>query len=127
MPLTSPVMEYIRQHRRAGDVLDVFDAAKPAFLYYAPQYHLDDMEHILGPASGWTEHWEDYEKDVERLRGKKRVWLLLSHLHDQEKFLVFLADKRGARLDAFKSVGAEVYLYRFDDNAPKTPGESVSR
>lgn len=122
-----PVMEYIRQHRQDGDVLYVFDAAKPAFLYYAPQYHLDDMEYVLGRAWGWTQHWEDYESDFDRLSGKGRVWLLFSHLHDQEKILVFLADKRGTKLDAFKSVGAEVYLYHFDDNPPKPSSESASR
>ena len=122
-----PVMEYIRQHRQAGDVLYVFDAAKPAFLYYAPKYHLDEMDHVFGHAWGWTQHWEDYESDFDQLSGKGRVWLLFSHLHDQEKFLVFLADKRGIKLDAFKSVGAEVYLYHFDDNQPKLASESASR
>jgi hypothetical protein len=72
------------------------------------------MNYILGAASGWTENWKDYEEDIDQLRGKRRVWLLFSHLHDQEKFLLYLLDSRGTRLDDFKSAGAEVYLYDLD-------------
>jgi hypothetical protein len=89
----------------------VFDAAKPAFVYYAPKYQLDKMNCVMGAASGWTQNWKDYENDIDGLRGRPRVWILVSHLHDQEKFLLHLLDTRGSRLDSLNEVGAAVYLY----------------
>jgi hypothetical protein len=106
-----PVMNYISEHRRQGDVLYVYDAATPAFLYYAPKYHLDKMNYVLGRAASGTENWNDYENDIDQLRGNGRVWFLVSHLHQQEKFLVYLLDHRGTRLDVFRSLGAQVHLY----------------
>jgi hypothetical protein len=104
-------MNYISEHRRQGDVLYVYDAATPAFLYYAPKYHLDKMNYVLGRAASGTENWNDYENDIDQLRGNGRVWFLVSHLHQQEKFLVYLLDHRGTRLDVFRSLGAQVHLY----------------
>src|SRR5712692_10219939 len=116
-----PVMNYVKEHGHEGDVLYVFDGAKPAFLYYAPKYRLNEMNYVLGRASAWTDHWEDYEKDIDQLRGHRRVWLLNTHIRGQEeKFFLYLLDRRGTRLDYFKSVGAIVYLYDLDQLKPST-------
>ncbi len=109
-----PVMNYVSEHQRQGDVLYVYDGATPAFLYYAPRYHLDKMNYVLGRAASGTENWNDYENDIDQLRGNGRVWFLVSHLHQQEKFLVYLLDHNGTRLDVFKSLGTQVYLYDFE-------------
>ena len=106
-----PVMNYISEHQRQGDVLYVYDAAAPAFLYYAPRYHLDKINYVLGRVSGWTQNWNAYENDVNQLRGHGRVWFLVSHLHQQEEFPAYLLDHKGTRLDLFKGLGAQVYLY----------------
>jgi hypothetical protein len=119
-----PVLSYVKANEREGDTLYVFDVTKPAFLYYAPKYGLDKMNYILGTVSGLkmpfgTQTWKDYADDIDGLQGRPRVWFLVSHLREQEKFLLYLLDSRGTRLDSFQAVGAGVYLYDFSQ--PRSP------
>jgi hypothetical protein len=107
-----PVMKYVQEHHLDGDVLYVYYDARPAFRYYAPRFSLNTVNLALGT----SDNWENYEKDLGQLRGHRRVWLLFSHSHagisiDEEQFFLYLLDRRGTRLDDFKSVGAAVYLY----------------
>jgi hypothetical protein len=111
-----PVLHYVEDHRSEGDTLYVYLGAQPAFRYYAPRFSLTQMNLVLG-ASG---DWENYEKDLDQLRAYKRVWLLFSHMNtstgiDEEKYFLYLLNKRGTKLDYFKSVGASVYLYDLDE------------
>lgn len=106
-----PVMNYISAHQQPGDVLYVYDAAAPAFLYYAPRYHLDKTNYVLGREAGWNQDWNAYQNDMNQLRGNGRVWFIVSHLHQQEEFPAYLLDHKGTRLDLFESLGAQAYLY----------------
>ncbi|HET8670675.1 MAG TPA: hypothetical protein VFM05_08645, partial [Candidatus Saccharimonadales bacterium] len=112
-----PVMNYTREHTRDEDALYVYNAAIPAFQYYAPRFGLDRLKLVLGAdAKG---NWENYEKDIEQLTDYRRVWVLFSHArtltgNDEEKFFLYLLNKRAAKVDYFKSHGAAVYLYNFD-------------
>ena len=110
-----PVIKYVENHRNEGDVLYVYSAAEPAFRYYAPRFSLSNLNLIHGSSN----NWEDYEKDLNQLRGHRRVWLLFSHSHtaaglDEEMFFLYLSNRSGTRLDSFQSEGAAVYLYDFD-------------
>jgi hypothetical protein len=68
-------------------------------------------------ATDWdNKSWNEYEKDIERLRSYRRVWFLFSHSRtlsgeDEEKIFHYLLDRRGTKLDSLKSAGAAVYLY----------------
>jgi hypothetical protein len=113
-----PVMNHIKEHEHEGDVLYVYHGAMPAFRYYAPRFYLSKMNLVWGISS--EDDWENYEKDIDQLRGDRRVWLLFSHSHtdtgvDEEKLFMYLLHMRGTRLDYFKSVGAAVYLYDLDE------------
>src|ERR1700730_5903765 len=113
-----PVMKYVQEHQLDGDVLYVYQDARPAFQYYAARFSLNKVNLVLGT----SDNWENYEKDLGQLRGRRRVWLLFSHSHagpsiDEEQFFLYLLDRSGRRLDSFKSVGAAVYLY--DLHEPK--------
>ena len=115
-----PVLNYFQSHAREGDVLYIHSDAIAAFQYYAPRLHLSNVPLIQGLSSGNPEiSGGMYESDVDRLRGHKRVWLVLapgeSEAGDNEKklFLYFM-DKEGTTLDSFQRVGAAVYLYDFD-------------
>lgn len=111
-----PVMSHIKERQHAEDVLYVYHGAVPAFRYYATGYGLDIMPRVQ--ATSWENtSWNEYEQDIERLRGHRRVWLLFSHSRtlageDEEKVFLYLLDRRGARLDSFKSAGAAAYLYQ---------------
>jgi hypothetical protein len=111
-----PVMNFVEQHQHEGDILYVYHAATPAFRYYAPRFSLNKLNLVLGT----SDTLETHEKDLGPLRGHRRVWLLFSHSHtdtniDEEQAFLYLLDKRGTRLDSFKSVGAAVYLYDLDE------------
>ena len=119
-----PVMNHIKEHQREEDVLYVYNPAIPPFQYYASRFGLDRMNLVMGG----PRDWEIYEKDIEQLRSHRRVWLLFSHTHgpsgrdDEEKLFLYLVDKRAARLDYFKSAGAAVYLYDFDERGSLNAG-----
>jgi hypothetical protein len=58
----------------------------------------------------------DSEREVEELRGRRRVWFLFSHVVrseglDDEKLLLYLLDRVGIRLEARRETGASLYLY----------------
>ena len=115
-----PVLNYVQAHAREGDVLYIHPDAIAAFQYYAPRLHLSNVHLIQGVSSGNPETSGGmYEKDIDRLRGHKRVWLVLapgeSEAGDNEKklFLYFM-HKEGTTLDNFQRVGAAVYLYDLD-------------
>jgi hypothetical protein len=69
---------------------------------------------------GTAGRWENYQQDLEQLKGHKRVWLLFAHNEpvkdiDEEKVFLLFLDKRGTRLDCFRSEGAVLYLYNLDE------------
>jgi hypothetical protein len=119
-----PVLNYFQSHAREGDLLYVHSDAIAAFQYYAPRLRLSNVHVIQGVSSGDPEtSGEMYEKDIDRLRGHNRVWLVLapgaSEAGDNEKklFLYFIG-KEGTTLDNFQRVGAAVYLYDLDRPPP---------
>ena len=87
-------MNYLKEQKREGDVLYVYHGARPAFTFYAPRFYLDKMSVVLGRSS--EDDWGDYEKEIEKLRNHKRVWILFSHsqtptgVDEKRLFLYFL-------------------------------------
>lgn len=114
-----PCLAYLQAHRRPGDTLYVYFAAENALRYYAPRYHIRERDYTVGTALVDLNNLKvdiaagAYTKDLDKLRGRGRVWLLFSHVYgnDEERFLSYL-DARGVRMDSFKSHGAAVYLYQ---------------
>jgi 4-amino-4-deoxy-L-arabinose transferase-like glycosyltransferase len=109
-----PAVSYIRQHWQAGDKLYVYYGARPAFMYYGPQFGFGDNDVIPGEAG--RNDWNQYWGEIDRLRGSPRVWLLFSHVWqssgvDEEKFFLFRLNRLGQQLDAQQSAGAAAYLY----------------
>jgi hypothetical protein len=107
-----PLLEYVRQRQRPGDVLYVYYGAECAFTYYGPLYRFQPEEVVLGVAA--RERWRDYARQIELLRG--RVWVLVSHVYtrrgvDEERLLLHFLEGRGRQLDARRAPGAAVYLY----------------
>jgi uncharacterized membrane protein len=108
------VMQYLKNHKKDGDTIYLYYASEFAFKYYAERYGFNSTEYIVGILS--RNDWDGYIKDIDKLRGKKRVWLLFSHVHEnsgvnEEKLFIFHLDRFGTKLDHFKSDGASVYLY----------------
>jgi len=115
-----PALAYVRGHAASGDRLYVYSAALPAFDYYGPRSGLP-RERILRGA--WVGENAGARRDVEKLRGGGRVWILFTHPirpdgTDDEVRFVGLLDAAGRRLDTFRATGAAVYLYDVSGTAP---------
>jgi hypothetical protein len=105
-----PVMRYLKEHRRDGDLLYLYYGASLAFPYYAEDYGFRRGEYVIGVAS--RDNWKRYGDDLDGLRGNKRVWVLFSHVHkDEERLFLGHLQGIGIRLDSFAAPGAAVYLY----------------
>ncbi|HEX8556591.1 MAG TPA: hypothetical protein VF668_00585 [Pyrinomonadaceae bacterium] len=116
-----PVMAYVRDRRRPGDAIYVYYGAAPAVTFYGPRYGLGRAEYLIGGC-----HRGDgrrYLRELDTLRGRPRVWVLLTHagprFREREDILAYL-DAVGTRLDgivveshgvAANLLPAEAHLY----------------
>jgi hypothetical protein len=112
-----PYMEYLRDSRKENDVVYVYYAAEPAFLFYVPKFRLEDLEYIKG--NDFSRKPDAYLDELEQLRGRKRVWLLFSHVYedgtynDKETILSY-ADQIGKEIREYRVPGSSVYLLLYD-------------
>jgi hypothetical protein len=140
-----PIIRYIKNHWQKDDLIYVHYYPQYAFEYYTKfhpdRYAFDEKDYIVGIAPrGWyrtwrkkqvlkyyshdqkitqssTEIFNEYIKDIDKLKGHKRVWVLFTSniVKDginEEKFFVYHLDTTGKRLDSFGRPGiAAVYLY----------------
>lgn len=119
-----PVLSYMKSHQQIGDTIYVYERTEYQFKYYANRYGYQEGDYILGiddldrqDGQGISEEeWRRYISDFDKLRGKPRVWILLSHLRrwedEQERVLAYL-DRIGKRMDACEKDSSFVYLYDF--------------
>lgn len=148
-----PVMSYIKNHWQNGDVLYVHYYAQYAFEYYSKYhprpYNFNEKDYVVGIAPrGWYRTWRkqqvskyynpdqaikqsstdilnEYIKDVDKLRGRKRVWILFTSIivkdgMQEENFFLFHLETIGKRLDSFGRTGiAAVYLYDLSEQTSK--------
>ena len=108
-----PVMKFLEEHKKQGDLLYIYPPAECPFMYYSERYGFNNDDYIKGIYAGHDQDkWYKYLNNLQKLKGNKRVWLLFSHIKrgDEAIFLNHL-DRLGTRLDRFKGIGAAVYLY----------------
>ncbi len=109
-----PAMSHIKASYRQGDTIYVYYGAAMAFRYYQSQFSFASGDYLIGISS--RNDWKWYEEDLQKLRGKSRVWVVFSHVwvangvNEEKLFLLFL-DAMGTRRDSFSAPGASVYLY----------------
>jgi hypothetical protein len=114
-----PVMKYIEENKEQGDVIYVHYSSVAPFVYYAPFYHLDLENTVLGA------YRQDEQKalnrfydDVKGLKGNKRVWFVISEITycggctgDSRQFFTDYLDKNGLMLDSILAANSAAYLY----------------
>lgn len=113
-----PTMQVLADSWKDGDALFVTAWAEPAFRYYAPFYGLEDVEY----ASSKIEDYPDGEmlkSRISPLVGKKRVWVLFSHVYEQGGFnerdyLVAYLNEIGEKRREILKSGTSVYLFFYD-------------
>ncbi|HEU6452573.1 MAG TPA: glycosyltransferase family 39 protein [Gemmatimonadaceae bacterium] len=109
-----PVVRYLAQHRQADDVIYVYYASVPAFQYYAGRDGIPRSAYR--PGSCARDDWRRYLEEVDALRGRPRVWFVMSHpfnkggIREDSLFLQYFATL-GKQIDSASAVGADVALY----------------
>ncbi|HST24294.1 MAG TPA: glycosyltransferase family 39 protein [Blastocatellia bacterium] len=105
-----PIMAYVRDHKQSGDVVYVYHHQRESFLYYAKRYGFTESDYVLGiDARDETKRradWEAYKKDLDRLRGRSRAWLMFSHIRRiqnirEDEFMLQNLNSVGTKLDEF--------------------------
>ncbi len=109
-----PLVSYLAEHRQSHDAIYVYYAASPAFDYYAARDGIPRSAYRRGSCS--RDDWQVYLSELDELRGRSRVWFVMSHpfsragIREDSLFLGYLATL-GERLDSASAVGAELRLY----------------
>lgn len=115
------VLAHVRDHKRPGDVIYVFNISGAPYRYYRDRYGLGpdrfglaDTEWILGNQVAPTE--AALATDLARLRGRPRVWVLLTHMKaldgpDEAPIVQGILNGWGTRLSDSAAKGARVMLY----------------
>jgi dolichyl-phosphate-mannose-protein mannosyltransferase len=117
-----PLLRHAREGYRDGDALYLYYWTEFPARYYAVRGLGFPGEVIVG-AVGGSDTRGEYERDVERLHGRGRVWLLFSHVQsphglNEEALLLRNVRRVGQELEAHHLTGASLYLYDF---APAKP------
>ena len=110
-----PVMAYVRDHFQPGDVVYIYHHLRQPFQYYAKRYHFNEGDYALGidarDESKKRSDWQAYEKDLDQLRGRTRVWLMFSHVRRiqnvrEDEFMLQYLNGIGAKLEEFTPASA---------------------
>jgi hypothetical protein len=119
-----PLLDFVDEQRRPGDLMYVYYNGQAVFEYYAPRYGWNTGNTVPGACSRFAPG--KYADDLARLRGRPRVWVLIVESmpvdgFDEKRFILAFLDHLGKRLDDRVAVGAGVYLYDLSP-ANATPG-----
>ena len=108
------VLEHVRDHRRPGDVMYLYYAAQFPMRYYAPRLGFAEDDYVQGKISRKSP--ERYLRDLDELRGHRRVWVVFSHATekrgvDEQRYILEYLDLIGVRVEARLEPDAAAYLY----------------
>ena len=115
-----PVFAYVAENKLQDDVVYVFHRTDPVYQYYAPFYGLDSGNIVIGVYDRRKRvALQNFEDDVDKLVGNKRVWFIFSEIidcvdcdgEDTQAFYLDHINKFGAIIDSFDGSGANAYLY----------------
>jgi hypothetical protein len=105
-----PMLAYVRDHRLPGDTLYVYTTAWPSYVYYAADYDLPMNESVI--RGRHEEDFAGYARDLDRLRGRGRVWVVLVGHERLASLFSFYLGRLGENRGRFEfSPRAAVYLY----------------
>jgi len=109
-----PSMEYIKDHLKEDDQIYIYYYAEPAFLFYLPKYHLEEINYFIGGEH--QENPDNYLKEINKLEG--RVWFLFTHVREnasinEETFIVNYLDQIAEKDREYRVPGTSVSLYLY--------------
>jgi hypothetical protein len=122
---TAPVLQYIASHVGPADAVYVYYGARPAVDYYGPRFSLPVGNLEWGGC--YRQDPRAYLTELDRLRGRPRVWVLLAHAIEAERSLVrdylsvigMVSDSLVIRddLPLHRTPGAAAYRFDLSDPA----------
>jgi hypothetical protein len=125
-----PVMKHIREHWQPGDIVYLYSQSDVAFRYYAGRYGFQPQDGVKGIEAGlMNPQWWEVRQDLEKFRGRRRVWFLFTHVWtangvDEQKLWLYFLDQMGRRLDEIvmppETCNAAGFLYDLSA-PPKSP------
>ncbi len=114
-----PVLVYIKEHQREGDIVYIYYGARDQFLYYAKRYEFDISRYYTDTMI--RENPPLYAFKYRIVLGHKRVWILFSHVYNEKKraeveqLYLNLVKSRGREIDFHEEIGSFVYLFEFSN------------
>jgi hypothetical protein len=113
-----PAMAYVQQKVKPGDVMYVTYGAVPAFRFYAPGYGLDKMRYESGERTDYQNPQIILQR-LDALKGQKRVWILMSHVYEQDDFnerdfILTHLDQIGTKIREIRNPDTSVYLFLYN-------------
>jgi len=95
-----PALAGMRARWRDGDVVYVYYGSEPAFRYYAPGLGFTRADYVVGRCARTDPR--RYLAELDRLRGRRRVWIVLTHddLFNEKQVIFGYLDRIGRRVDA---------------------------
>jgi hypothetical protein len=120
-----PTLEYLGKHYEAGDIVYVACGSHTHYLYYRERCGLTNAEIFMGSWPTGVESRLRIFKEVTKLLGRRRVWLLVvGYKADVERSsYVAYFDFLGKRKETFEVSETGVYLY----DLSAVPGEEDMR
>jgi hypothetical protein len=108
------VLNYLKDHWKNGDLVYIYYGVRNIFRYYSHRFGFQNGDYLEG--ENGRNDWNRFIEDLNRLRGKSRVWLLFSEVYknsgvNEEKLFKLYLDRMGTQLRSYKTSGASVYLY----------------
>jgi hypothetical protein len=116
-----PLLEWVNENRRPGDVMYVYYNGQSVFEYYAPRYGWDRSNTIAGVCARFRP--QHYVDQIGQLRGRRRVWVLVVsgasvRGFEEDQVIMNFFEHIGTRLDDRVTVGARMYLYDLGVQGP---------
>jgi len=112
-----PTLEYLSNYIKDDDLIYVYHNTGPAFRFYAPKFGLDTANYIIGNDHSFEP--EEYRDELDMLVGNKRVWLIFSHVYEEDDFnekdyIIAYADQIGDKIREFRVSSTSIFLYLYD-------------
>jgi hypothetical protein len=109
-----PVLAYVNGQKLPGDSMYVFHMSDVPFRYYRQRLGLSGLNVILG--GNFRPSEEAFAKDFEPLKGRGRVWVLITHIGalggiDETPMIRAALDRMGERMGEHSARGAIVLRY----------------
>lgn len=122
-----PALAFIRARWQPGDMVYLYGDSYVAVEHYSPRFGFVPSDSLRGiPAGLANPTWREIRDDLDRLRGRPRVWMFFTHTWqlngvDDQRLYRYFCDEIGVCRAAFESQGivdGSAYLYDFSVAPP---------